>query len=105
MASIFGASKGIASCCFACSSKSFSSTNKNSACGSTNLLISQGQATRSTFMFLRVIHFINTSHQIHFGIARPKDAFSEPFRAEQFRLHQLRESPPAQVLSLCATGF
>ena len=34
---------------------------RNSACGSTKRLISQGQATRSTFTFLRVIHFIDTS--------------------------------------------
>src|SRR5437763_1314900 len=61
MASIFGASKGIAPCCFACSSKSFSSTNKNPACGSTNRLISHGQATRSTLMSFRVIHFMFTS--------------------------------------------
>src|SRR6516225_2792093 len=61
MASIFGASNGIASCCLDCSSKSFSSTKRNSACGSTNRLISQGQATRSTLMSFRVIHFISTS--------------------------------------------
>src|SRR5215470_14175895 len=61
IASILGASNGIASCSFACSSRSFSSTNRNSACGSTKRLISQGQATRSTFTSLRVIHFINTS--------------------------------------------
>src|SRR5215475_2779032 len=61
IASILGASKGTASCCFASSNKSFSSTNRNSACGSTKRLISQGQATRSTFTSLRVIHFIDTS--------------------------------------------
>src|SRR2546426_2045949 len=61
IASIFGASKGIASCILACSTRSFSSTNKNSACGSTNFLISQGQATRSTLMSFLVIHFIFTS--------------------------------------------
>src|SRR2546428_2215230 len=33
-------------------------TNKNSACGSTNRLISQGQATRSTFAFARVTYFM-----------------------------------------------
>src|SRR5213079_2533375 len=61
IASSFGASKGIASCILACSTRSFSSTNKNSAWGSTNRLISQGQATRSTFTSLRVIHFMFTS--------------------------------------------
>src|SRR5215467_4082284 len=61
MASIFGASNGIASCSLACSSRSFSSTKRNSACGSTNRLINHGQATRSTLMSLRVIHFITTS--------------------------------------------
>src|SRR5262250_1147201 len=60
MASIFGASNGIASCTLACS-KSFSSTNRNSACGSRKRLICQGQATRSTLMSFRVIHFITTS--------------------------------------------
>ena len=30
----------------------------NSACGSTNFLMSHGQATRSTFTFSRVIHFM-----------------------------------------------
>src|SRR2546422_2007715 len=33
-------------------------TNKNSACGSTNRLMSQGQATRSTFAFARVTYFM-----------------------------------------------
>src|SRR6266581_1759796 len=61
IASIFGASKGIAASCFAFSSRSFSSTNRNSACGSMNRLISHGQATRSTLMSFRVIHFILTS--------------------------------------------
>src|SRR6266581_1269454 len=76
MASIFGASKGIAPCCSACSSKSFSSTNRNSACGSTNRFISQGQATRSTFMSLRVIHFINTSRQIRFRYCKARGPHS-----------------------------
>src|SRR5215471_17663933 len=61
MASIFGASNGIASCNLACSSSSVSSTKRNSACGSTNRLINHGQATRSTLMSFRVIHFITTS--------------------------------------------
>src|SRR5881396_7232 len=61
MLSIFGASKGIAPSWFAFSTRSLSSTNKNSAWGSTNRLISQGQATRSTFTSLRVIHFMFTS--------------------------------------------
>src|SRR5215472_16213030 len=61
IASILGASNGIASCSFACSSKAFSSTNTNSACGSTNRRISHGQATRSTLTSFRVIHFIFTS--------------------------------------------
>src|SRR5262245_10470944 len=33
-------------------------TSTNSACGSMNLRISQGQATRSTLTFSRVIHFM-----------------------------------------------
>src|SRR5260370_318783 len=46
--------------CLLCT-RSFSSTNRNSACGSTNRLISQGHATRSTLMSFRVIHFMFTS--------------------------------------------
>src|SRR5437763_6433816 len=61
IASILGASKGVAPCRFDSSSRSFSSTNKNSALGSTNRIINQGQATRSTFTSLRVIHFMFTS--------------------------------------------
>src|SRR5207247_2419433 len=61
IASILGASKGVALCRLASSSRSFSSTNKNSAWESTKRLINQGQATRSTLMSLRVIHFIFTS--------------------------------------------
>src|SRR5262249_41080441 len=33
-------------------------TNRNEACGSTNFRMSQGQATRSTFTFSRVTHFM-----------------------------------------------
>src|SRR5437762_2438452 len=40
---------------------SLPSTNKNSAWGSTDRLISHGQATRSTLTSLRVIHFIFAS--------------------------------------------
>src|SRR5947208_4296269 len=36
-------------------------TNRNSACGSTNFLMSQGHATRSTLTFSRVIHFMADS--------------------------------------------
>src|SRR5215468_259223 len=61
MASILGASNGIAPYSLAFSRRSFSSTKKNSACGSTKCLINQGQATRSTLMSFRVIHFISTS--------------------------------------------
>src|SRR5438105_4048410 len=60
-APIFGASKGVASGTLGCPSRSFSSTNRNSACGSTKRLINQGQATQSAFMSLRVSHFIDTS--------------------------------------------
>src|SRR5438876_9654510 len=61
IASILGASNGVAPCRLASSSRSFSSTNKNSPWESTNRLMSHGQATRSTFTSLRVIHFIFTS--------------------------------------------
>src|SRR5215469_4571268 len=61
IASILGASNGMAPSCLDSCSKSFSSTKRNSAWGSTNLLISQGQATRSTLTSLRVIHFMFTS--------------------------------------------
>src|SRR5215813_10251117 len=61
IASILGASNGMAPSCLDSCSKSFSSTKRNSAWGSTNRLISQGQATRSTLTSLRVIHFMFTS--------------------------------------------
>src|SRR5215469_13721929 len=66
MALILGASNGIAFCTLACSSRSFSSTKRNFACGSTNRLINQGQATRSTLMSFLVIQFIFAS--IHRGL-------------------------------------
>src|SRR4051812_23457472 len=39
-------------------------TNKNSACLSTNLLMSHGQATRSTLTRSRVIHFMMCSYDL-----------------------------------------
>src|SRR5712691_659417 len=36
-------------------------TNRNSACGSTNVQMSQGHATRSTFTLARVTHFMEPS--------------------------------------------
>src|SRR6516165_9747957 len=77
MVGILGASNGIASCSLASSSKCFSSTNRNSACGSTKRLISQGHATRSTLLSLRVIHFIVTSRSGRTALnqnAGPNDA-------------------------------
>src|SRR6478752_1689394 len=50
-----GASKGMAPR-LASPSNSSSVTKRNLASGSTNFLISHGQATRSTLMFLRVTH-------------------------------------------------
>src|SRR2546430_8119647 len=40
-------------------------TNKNWACGSTNRLMSQGQATRSTFAFARVTYFMTNQCTPH----------------------------------------
>src|ERR1039458_10120425 len=51
-------SNGVAPSSFAFDSTWFAGTKKNSACGSTNLWMSHGQATRSTLTFSRVIHFM-----------------------------------------------
>src|SRR5262249_8008280 len=75
--SILGASNGVAPCRFASSSKSLSSTNKNSALGSMNFLINQGQATRSTLTSLRVIHFIFTSRLPRIGEFNRETIFVE----------------------------
>src|SRR5438105_7296343 len=48
----------MASSRFAISITCSAGTNRNSASGSTNFLISHGQATRSTFTRSRVTHFI-----------------------------------------------
>src|SRR5262249_8106509 len=53
-----GTSKGIAPSCSAISPTRSFGTKKNSASGSTNFLMSQGHATRSTLTCSRVIHFI-----------------------------------------------
>src|SRR6185503_19207611 len=53
-----GMSNGIAPSRSAISATLSAATNRNSASGSTNFLISQGHATRSTFTCSRVIHFI-----------------------------------------------
>src|SRR5215510_14825530 len=51
-------SYGVAASRLATSMTWSAGTNKNSACGSMNFRISQGQATRSTLTFSRVIHFM-----------------------------------------------
>src|SRR6266700_3572439 len=56
--STFGTSYGIACSRLAISITLSAGTKRNSAFGSTNFLINQGQATLSTFTFSRVIHFI-----------------------------------------------
>src|SRR5439155_22400024 len=50
-------SKGVAPSRWATSNTLSSGTNRNSAWGSMNLRMSQGQATRSTFTLSRVTHF------------------------------------------------
>src|SRR5262249_10819735 len=59
----------------------------NSASLSTNFLISQGQATRSTLTYSRVIHFIASS----FGFTAAKSVLDDQRRAreEQQRQHDL----------------
>jgi hypothetical protein len=50
-------SKGVPPSCSASSITLSASTHRISASASTNLLINQGQAVRSTLAFLRVTHF------------------------------------------------
>src|SRR2546426_6416281 len=54
-------SNGVAPSSWALTATCSRDTKINSACGSTNFLMSQGQATRSTFTRSRVIHFIAPS--------------------------------------------
>src|SRR5262249_49319050 len=54
-------SKGTAPIRSASVKTSAAGTKKNSACGSTNFLINQGQATRSTVTRSRVIHFMGSA--------------------------------------------
>src|SRR5437773_10171615 len=90
-----GASKGMAFSRLAAASSSFSSTNKNSAWGSTKRRISQGQATRSTLMFLRVIHFIFTSRRVK--LRQIIDAYlNPPFHGGEFQPLPQQESRQVQ---------
>src|SRR4030095_3079719 len=50
--------------------------NTKSACRSTNFLISQGQATRSTLIFSRVIHFIASDRKVEIS--------ADPIRSRSF---------------------
>src|SRR5262245_44512415 len=67
-----GTSNGVAPSRLATSATSSAGTNKNSAAGSTNLRISHGHATRSTFTRSRVTHFMARSPR--YESARPTPA-------------------------------
>src|SRR5262249_60729346 len=92
-------------------------TNKNCASGSTNFLISQGQATRSTFTRSRVIHFIVVSFHhlrgIWIGTHWPTaggfaytSARRLPLRAPSagFRAVQAAQTPPNACASVQQDG-
>src|SRR5262249_45281919 len=70
--STFGTSKGTAPSLWAVSSTWSAGTNRNSASESTNFLMSQGQATRSTFTRSLVTHFMGFLHSsmILLGLCR-----------------------------------
>src|SRR5215813_6712806 len=59
----------------ATTSTSPTGTNRNSASRSTNVRMSQGQATRSTFTLARVTHFIAASSGWYDGLS-PSNVFS-----------------------------
>src|SRR5258706_10689737 len=70
-------SNGVALSSAARDATSLAGTNRNSASGSTNFLISHGHATRSTFTFSRVIHFITSFPQLLVQSFKAFDSFSQ----------------------------
>src|SRR5713101_6530088 len=94
-----GASNGVAFSRFAAASNSLSSTKRNSASGSTNRRMSHGHATRSTFTFRRVIHFIrplSTSASSFAGVIDALDQFHAS--PQQFVIGQILPCPAIQDL-------
>src|ERR1700730_4680805 len=85
------ASKGVAPSWRALSRSSSSDTKRNSACGSINRRMSQGQATRSTLAFCRVIHLIDSPLNVSQGLIEP---FSQLYSAfQQFLVGQVLSRP------------
>src|SRR6267378_488768 len=66
-------------------------TNRNSASGSTNFLMSHGHATLSTFTFSRVIHFITSFLQL---LIQPFKAFDSS--GQKLPIAHLGPGPAAQ---------
>src|SRR6266851_4114696 len=75
--STLGTSYGIACSRLAISITLSAGTKRNSAFGSTNFLINQGQATLSTFTFSRVIHFITSFLQLLVQSFKAFDSFGQ----------------------------
>src|SRR6185369_7002230 len=78
-------SNGIAPSRSAISATLSAGTNRNSASRSTNFLISQGHATRSTFTLSRVIHFIASFLQLLIQSLEALDALRQKFGVAHFR--------------------
>src|ERR1700680_2507161 len=86
------ASEGVAPSRRAVSRSWSSDTKRNSACGSINRRMSQGQATRSTLAFCRVIHLIDSPLDFSQGLVEP---FSQLYAAfKQFLIAEVLPCPP-----------
>src|SRR5438445_9787329 len=70
-------SNGVAPSSVASGATWLAGTNKNSASGSTNFLMSHGHATLSTFTFSRVIHFITSFLQLLIQPLKAFDSFGQ----------------------------
>src|SRR5882724_4528892 len=77
-------SNGVAANSAARDATSAAGTKKNCASGSTNFLISHGQATLSTCTFSRVIHLITSCLQLLVKPLEALDAFFQEVRVGDF---------------------
>src|ERR1700690_1802439 len=85
------ASKGVAPSRRAASTSWLSGTNRNSASGSMKRRISQGQATRSTFTFCRVIHRMVLPLNLFQGLVQTFSQLHSAF--QQFLVAKLLPRP------------
>src|ERR1700730_15846269 len=69
-----------------------SDTKRNSACGSINRRMSQGQATRSTLAFCRVIHFIDLPLNVSQGLIETLSQLHSAL--QQFLVAHVLPRPP-----------